>query len=51
MIDAATVTATFNANDRVADATGIPLYDIMAVSTEDIRAELGINDFASAKDR
>lgn len=49
MIDAAAVIAIFNAIDRVADATGITLDDIMAVATEDMRAELGINSFASAE--
>ncbi len=48
-VDAAAVIAIFNANDRIADATGIPLDDIMAVATEDMRAELGINSFASAE--
>ena len=49
MVDAAAVIAIFNAIDRVADATGIPLDDLIAVTTEDMRAELGIDNFASAK--
>ena len=49
MVDAAAVIAIFNANDRVANATGIPLDDIMAVATVDMRTELGIDSYASAK--
>ena len=49
MVDAAAVIAIFNANDRIADATGIPLDDIMAVATVEMRTELGIDSYASAK--
>lgn len=47
MIDAAAVAGLFNAIDRVADACGIPLEDAKAEASEDIRAELGVNDFVS----
>ncbi len=46
LVDAAGIAATFNAIDRVADSTGIPLEDAKAESTADFRAELGINRFA-----
>ena len=49
LIDAAAIVATFNAIDRVADATGIPIEDNKAESTADIRAALGINAFAQAR--
>ena len=35
--------------DRVADSTGIPIEDSKAESTADIRAALGINQFAQAR--
>ena len=41
--DAAAVAALFNAIDRVADATGIPLEDDKAAMTETMRAQLGID--------
>ena len=46
LVDAAAVVATFNAIDRVADSTGIPIEDNKAESTADFRAALGINAFA-----
>jgi hypothetical protein len=46
LVDAAAIVATFNAIDRVADATGIPIEDAKAASTADVRAMLGINAFA-----
>ena len=49
LVDAAAIVATFNAIDRVADATGIPIEDNKAESTADIRAALGINAFAQAR--
>ncbi len=47
LVDAAAVVATFNAIDRVADASGIPLEAERAALTTDLRADLGINDFPS----
>jgi alcohol dehydrogenase class IV len=46
LVDAAAIAATFNAIDRVADATGIPIEDNKAAATADFRAALGINAFA-----
>jgi len=33
---------------RIADGTGIPLDDMVAAMTADLREELGLNEFASA---
>jgi hypothetical protein len=49
LVDAAAIVATFNAIDRVADSTGIPIEDNKAEATADIRAALGINQFAQAR--
>ena len=49
LCDAAGIAATFNAIDRVADATGIPIEDVKADSTADFRAALGINVFAEQR--
>jgi len=46
LIDAAAIAATFNAIDRIADSTGIPIEDAKAAATADFRAALGINAFA-----
>ena len=46
LVDAAAIAATFNAIDRVADSTGIPIEDNKAEVTADFRAALGINAFA-----
>jgi hypothetical protein len=43
--DAAGVISTFNAIDRVADATGIPVEEWKLESSEDFRASLGIEKF------
>ncbi len=45
-IDASAVIANYSALDRVADATGIPLEAAKEANTVELRAELGINDFA-----
>jgi hypothetical protein len=45
LADAAGVAALFNAIDRVADATGIPLEPEKAEMTADFRAALGIDGF------
>jgi hypothetical protein len=49
LVDAAAIVATFNAIDRVADATGIPIEDAKAASTADFRVALGINAFAEQR--
>ena len=46
LVDAAAIAATFNAIDRVADSTGIPIEDAKAAATADFRTALGINAFA-----
>ena len=51
LADAAAVAGLFNAIDRVADATGIPLEDWKAEDSADFRAALGINDFHSMQHR
>ena len=47
LADAAGVAALFNAIDRVADATGIPLEDDKAEMTAADRAKLGIDRFGA----
>jgi len=51
LTDTAAVAALFNAIDRVADATGIPLEDAKAEATADFRSAIGIDDFASASEK
>jgi hypothetical protein len=45
LVDASGITATFNAIDRVADATGTPLEETKAEESADLREDLGINVF------
>ena len=45
LVDAAGVVGLFNAIDRVADATGIPLEAEKAAASADFRAVLGIDRF------
>jgi hypothetical protein len=45
LADAAGVVGLFNAIDRVADATGIPLEAEKAEASADFRAALGVNRF------
>lgn len=49
LVDAAAVVANFNAIDRVADATGIPIDAERLELTADLRAELGIDAFAEGR--
>ena len=49
LVDASGVAATFNAIDRVADATGIPIDEARLEPTADLRDFLGINAFPSGK--
>ena len=49
LVDAAAVCGLFNAIDRVADATGIPLEPDKAEESADYRAALGINRFAEGR--
>jgi hypothetical protein len=45
LVDAAGVVGLFNAIDRVADATGIPLEAEKAEASADFRAALGVDRF------
>jgi hypothetical protein len=45
LVDAAAVVGLFNAIDRVADATGIPLEPEKAAASADFRAALGLDLF------
>ena len=49
LADAAAVVGLFNAIDRVADATGIPLEDDKAAASADFRAALGVDRFSVAE--
>jgi hypothetical protein len=49
LVDACGVAAAFNAIDRVADATGIPIDEARMKPTADFRESLGINAFPSGK--
>lgn len=47
LVDSAAVAAGFNAIDRIADGTGIPIDDERLAPTADFRKELGIDAFPS----
>jgi hypothetical protein len=47
-VDVAATIGAFNVVDRVADATGIPLDDVMMAMSADIRRELDLTGFASS---
>ena len=48
MIDAAGIIANFQRMVRIADSTGIPLDPPVVMMTQDLRADLGLNEYASA---
>jgi len=48
LVDAAGVIGNFQRMVRIADGTGIPLDDMVAAMTADLREELGLNELASA---
>lgn len=48
LVDAAGIVGNFNAIDRVADATGIPLEADKLAASADFRAALGLDCFAVA---
>jgi hypothetical protein len=48
LVDAAAVVGLFDAIDRVADATGVPLEEEKAEASADFRAALGLDRFAVA---
>jgi enamine deaminase RidA (YjgF/YER057c/UK114 family) len=47
-VDAVATVAAFNVVDRIADATGIPLDDMMRPLSADVRRELNLARFGSA---
>lgn len=47
-VDACAVIGAFNVVDRVADATGIPLDDLLAEASREVRETLDLRRFASA---
>jgi hypothetical protein len=47
-VDTCAVIAAFNVVDRIADAIGIPLDDMMAAMSGDVRQQLDLTRFASA---
>ena len=51
VVDAAAVIANFQRMVRIADGTGIPIDGPMDLLSADLRHEIGINEFASAKGR
>ncbi len=51
LVDAAAVAANFDAIDRVADATGIPIDEERLEPTAAFRKELGIDAFPSRNDQ
>ena len=49
LVDAAAVIAGFTQMDRIADATGIPLDDFVIEATNDVREDLGLHNYGSAR--
>jgi hypothetical protein len=47
-VDAAAVIGSFNVVDRIADATGIPLDDMIQAASAEIRDQLDLGRFASS---
>jgi hypothetical protein len=45
---ASAIAGNFTKNDRVANALGIPVDPPVLKGTEDLREQLGLNDYASA---
>jgi alkylhydroperoxidase family enzyme len=48
LVDVAAIIGAFNVVDRIADATGIPLDDMMREMSADLRRDLDLGRFASA---
>ena len=48
MTAAAAIAANFSKNDRIANGAGIPVDTMVLKITEDIREQLGLNDYRSA---
>ena len=49
LVEAAVIAANFSLVDRIANAIGIPMEGSFVEATADFRAEVGINDFLSAR--
>lgn len=47
-VDVAAVIGSFSVVDRIADATGIPLDDVLIAMSAEVREQLGLGAFASA---
>lgn len=47
--DSAAIVATFQKMTRVADSTGIPLDAIVEMASRDLREQIGVNSFTSAR--
>ena len=46
---ASAVAANFSKNDRIANGLGIPIDPMVFKGTEDLREQLGLNDYRSAE--
>ena len=49
LVAASVIAGNFSRNDRVADAIGIPMEAEFLEQSADFRADLGLNDFLSAR--
>lgn len=49
LVASAVIAGNFSRNDRIADATGIPLETNFLEQSSDFRAELGLDNFLSAR--
>ena len=49
LVAASVIAGNFSRNDRIADATGIPMEAEFLQLSADFRADLGLNDFLSAR--
>jgi hypothetical protein len=49
VVGAAAVAANFTKNDRLANGLGIPIDDLMFKQTVELRAELGLNEYRTAR--
>ena len=50
LVDAVAVSANFHMMTRIADGTGTPFDAAAMERTEDIRTQLGVNEFASRRE-
>ena len=51
LVDAAAIAGLFDAIDRVADATGVPLEEAKAADTVSLRDAIGIDEFDAIRAR